>query len=163
MELYSQDHDVQRNAPQRNATLLLASLIGQAARASENDAQVDNAEIENLLRTIRLQDPDIVGSPPASEEAISALEVVRVDSKELKKSCCSICTEAIRRSEKARKMPCADSHTFHEWCLFPWLRRHNSCPLCRHELKTDDPYYEEEKKKEARRETAKGMYNGMYN
>ena len=41
-------------------------------------------------------------------------------------------------------MPCA--HIFHTDCLMPWLNEHNSCPVCRFELKTDDPEYENRKR-----------------
>lgn len=35
-------------------------------------------------------------------------------------------------------------------CILPWLEKTNSCPLCRHELETDDPTYERRRAERAR-------------
>ncbi|GJN13895.1 hypothetical protein PR202_gb00651 [Eleusine coracana subsp. coracana] len=37
--------------------------------------------------------------------------------------------------DKLRAMPCA--HAFHEDCIFRWLRRNATCPLCRHPLSSE--------------------------
>lgn len=59
-------------------------------------------------------------------------------------------------------MPCHDHHVFHPDCLAPWLREHNSCPVCRHELPTDDDDYERHKAREATAaEAAHGAANAL--
>ncbi|KAI8056075.1 hypothetical protein BDF22DRAFT_323191 [Syncephalis plumigaleata] len=44
-----------------------------------------------------------------------------------------------KEATTVREMPCG--HAFHEACLFPWLRRSNTCPCCRWELDTDNVDY----------------------
>ncbi|CAG8620269.1 11002_t:CDS:2, partial [Gigaspora margarita] len=35
------------------------------------------------------------------------------------------------------RMPC--KHMFDKECILPWLKLHNTCPSCRHEVDSDDP------------------------
>jgi len=81
------------------------------------------------------------GPPPAARAEIDSLkkshiEQLHVDSK----LDCPICKDEFELNTEVVEMPC--NHMFHPECLLHWLEIHNSCPVCRLELKTDDPDYE---------------------
>jgi E3 ubiquitin-protein ligase AIP2 len=64
--------------------------------------------------------------------------------------------------DEVQIMPCSDGHVFHPDCLAPWLKERNSCPVCRHELPTDDDKYERHKEREASEaEAKKGAVNAV--
>jgi hypothetical protein len=66
---------------------------------------------------------------------------------------CAVCKDGIEAGEGARRLPCA--HLYHGGCILPWLAIRNTCPLCRHELPTDDAEYEHWK---AKRAAGEGRY-----
>ncbi|XP_057973180.1 E3 ubiquitin-protein ligase CIP8 [Malania oleifera] len=106
---------------------------------------VDAAEYEALLQNLAESDGGgRRGPPPASKSAISALQTAEITS-EADVLVCAICKDAVNVGETARKLPCG--HGYHGDCIVPWLGSRNSCPVCRFELPTDDPEYEEERKK----------------
>lgn len=87
------------------------------------------------------------GNPPASKTAIEKLPFVKI-TKEILANIenvpeCSVCKEEFKLEEEVVEMPC--KHRFHNDCLLPWLKQHNSCPTCRYELQTDDQDYENKK------------------
>ncbi|CAD8055419.1 unnamed protein product [Paramecium sonneborni] len=93
--------------------------------------------LEQLIDYISQNDPNVYGSPPASQEVIDKLEKINLPSE-----CCSVCQEEYQQ-QQALQMPC--NHHFHPDCLIPWLKQHNSCPVCRSEIKTDDEDYNKKK------------------
>ncbi|CAN6722082.1 unnamed protein product [Malus baccata var. baccata] len=88
--------------------------------------------------------------PPASKQVVANLPVITITEEVLKElgedADCCICKENLVVDDKMQELPC--KHTFHPPCLKPWLDEHNSCPICRHELQTDDHVYENWKERE---------------
>ncbi|XP_022981152.1 E3 ubiquitin-protein ligase AIP2 [Cucurbita maxima] len=136
---------------------------------SENTTDFLQAVIENLENAVDgFMDLETVSGPPkvppASKEVVEKLPVITVTEEVLAKLGrdvqCAICRENLAVDDKMQELPC--KHTFHPPCLKPWLDEHNSCPICRHELPTDDHKYEswKEREKEAEEER-KGAANAV--
>lgn len=108
----------------------------------------------DLIQLISMADQGSSGKPPASKEVVSKLPVFKIEEKHCKKGNdekleapnCAICCNDINLGEKAQLIPCG--HMFHPDCIKPWFMEHNTCPICRYELPTDDPYYEEIRKRD---------------
>ncbi|KAK3032768.1 hypothetical protein RJ639_035713 [Escallonia herrerae] len=98
--------------------------------------------LEQLIQQLAENDPNRYGTPPASKSAIQGLPSVNITAKllETDSSQCAVCKDTFELGEEARQMPC--KHIYHSFCILPWLQMHNSCPVCRYELPTDDPDYE---------------------
>lgn len=98
--------------------------------------------LEQLIQQLAENDPNRYGTPPASKSAIENLPTVTVDDELLNSELnqCAVCQDEFEKGSKVKQMPC--KHVYHDGCLIPWLQLHNSCPVCRYELPTDDPDYE---------------------
>ncbi|KAL2334366.1 hypothetical protein Fmac_015579 [Flemingia macrophylla] len=99
--------------------------------------------LEELIQQLAENDPNRYGNPPASRSAVEGLPDVAVTDELLASDSaqCAVCKETFELGETAKQMPCR--HIYHPDCILPWLELHNSCPVCRYELPTDDPDYEE--------------------
>ena len=126
----------------------------------EHDANVDSylavgdgymytAEYDVLFGQFLENENALKGSPPAAKSVVENLPVVELTKEELqgKNVACAICKDEILLEEKVRRLPC--SHCYHGDCIMPWLSIRNTCPVCRFELPTDDPDYEQRKSRRA--------------
>lgn len=85
------------------------------------------------------------GTPPASKTVLESLQTEVLDEEQAKKlETCAICTEDFAAGDRVHWLSQdrkACGHAFHVDCIVPWLKQHNTCPVCRYELPTDDPEY----------------------
>ncbi|RCV08170.1 hypothetical protein SETIT_1G304500v2 [Setaria italica] len=126
----------------------------------------DDADLDAGIETYFLDDADDLlfgqlaaveadhGPPgkcgrPAAKAAVEALPTVVVAEADAARgdAQCAVCKDGVEAEERARRLPCA--HLYHDACILPWLAIRNTCPLCRHELPTDDPEYEKWKARRA--------------
>jgi len=84
------------------------------------------------------------GPPPAAKTEIERLPRGNIaETQVASKADCPVCKDEFALNEEFLTLPC--SHIFHPDCILPWLEMHNSCPVCRFELKTDDQAYEQQR------------------
>ncbi|XP_024388311.1 uncharacterized protein [Physcomitrium patens] len=96
------------------------------------------------------------GTAAASQEEVEKLLAVVVSKAGLagmgEGMQCPVCREALVEGETVSEMPC--THPYHPECLKPWLEEHNSCPMCRLELRTymEDYQHKKQSKQEAEKQ-----------
>eukprot|EP01118_Nematostelium_gracile_P016119 TRINITY_DN6604_c0_g1_i1.p1 TRINITY_DN6604_c0_g1~~TRINITY_DN6604_c0_g1_i1.p1 ORF type:complete len:338 (+),score=82.61 TRINITY_DN6604_c0_g1_i1:145-1158(+) len=102
-------------------------------------------DFEDVLnRLFMLHEPK--GPPPTSKDVMDRLHTITVDEESLKTisdPTCTVCYEELECGDTALELPC--SHCFHKGCVSHWLKDHNTCPVCRFELPTDDQEYEKQR------------------
>ncbi len=85
-------------------------------------------------------------SKPCSASFVDSLEKVVVTNEDVDNGlCCAICQEEFKMGERVIRLPCKDPHYFHcdtpdDVCggILPWLKDHNSCPVCREQFPEED-------------------------
>ncbi|KAG0519961.1 hypothetical protein BDA96_08G032200 [Sorghum bicolor] len=73
------------------------------------------------------------GAAPAPAASIEALPTVEVSEPG---AVCAICKDDLPLAAAARRLPCG--HLYHSSCIVPWLEVHNSCPICRCRLPSEN-------------------------
>ncbi|KAK9115533.1 hypothetical protein Sjap_014480 [Stephania japonica] len=98
--------------------------------------------LEQLIQQLAENDPNRYGTPPASKSAVEGLPDVKITEAMMVSDSaqCAVCKDMFEMGGEAKQMPC--KHIYHPDCILPWLELHNSCPVCRYELPTDDQDYE---------------------
>ncbi|KAI9320773.1 hypothetical protein BX666DRAFT_1911088 [Dichotomocladium elegans] len=112
--------------------------VNQAAGNQEQEAFLDNL----VTQLLEESQNDIKGPPPASTRFIRLLPNIKPSQLNSEETCI-ICKDNLKTSgNDVTKMPCG--HYFDRGCLVPWLELHNTCPLCRHKVETEQEVREEE-------------------
>ncbi len=97
--------------------------------------------LDQLIQQLADNDSNRYGAPPASKSAIEAMPTIQISHEHLGTDAaqCAVCKDEFEIGAQVRQMPC--KHMYHEDCILPWLAQHNSCPVCRYEMPTDDADY----------------------
>jgi len=114
-----------------------------ATNYSQNFRSFNNLD-DILQRVMEMTAQQQQQRRPTKKEAVEKIPVVQIsevhckkldDGKSLENPLCTVCQENMPMGIKAMVVPCG--HIFHPDCILPWLKDHNTCPVCRYELPTD--------------------------
>lgn len=112
-------------------SMIMAGLNGdqQPLVGNPGDYAWGPGGLDNIISQL-IGQLDGSGPPPAQEQTIESLPDVYIPNKHLEnKLDCTVCQEYFTGEEKVKELPC--NHYFHIDCITPWLKLHNSCPICR--------------------------------
>ncbi|PIA19737.1 hypothetical protein COEREDRAFT_79019 [Coemansia reversa NRRL 1564] len=136
--------------------LNVARLFGEIRDNDESGSEHQRFLEGLIMRLHEEANSGSTGPPPASRDFIRKLPTLS------KKNCpttnCVICDENllteltdsnISQNNSVTRLPC--NHHFHLSCVKPWLELHNTCPMCRYEVPSDDPRWLEKKREEEKR------------
>lgn len=140
MSSYFDEHNCTEGSRPDPALQLARLLVDTGAAAEE--------EFETLF--LELIGRGEATTPPASEAVLKEIPRIDITKEQVtNKDQCPICLDFYCIDDpSAMRLKC--KHTFHEQCLVPWLKKTGTCPVCRMDLPTDDPQYEEYKKQKKR-------------
>jgi ribosomal protein S27E len=124
--------DLQGNAALMQ--LLLSSSIVDTGRTEFFPSQPDalsNAQFEQFLHHVLVNEASHAGAPAASDELLSSLvsETVAPNADLSLFGECSISQEAFDYGDVVVSLPCG--HRFKREPVHQWLRMHRTCPVCR--------------------------------
>ncbi|KAH0456934.1 hypothetical protein IEQ34_014841 [Dendrobium chrysotoxum] len=118
---------------------------GGGGSSAENIGEyVYGPGLEHVVQQLFENDPNRYGTPPASKSAVEALPIIKISEEMVAgdvEAQCAVCKDEFELGDEAMQMPC--KHIYHQDCIVPWLELHNSCPVCRFELPTDDPDHQQ--------------------
>jgi hypothetical protein len=94
----------------------------------------------DIFNHIRTRNENESAHPATSKEALKSLKRFKMNDKyckinekgEVEMPNCSICISDISKGEETLLLPCG--HLYHSGCVESWLKKNNTCPVCRFEL-----------------------------
>lgn len=106
-------------------------LVMASSPTDREDGEEDGVTEDDLRRFQELVDFLVTGQqrPNVGLDSAQLGELKEREWREADGARCTICLEPFGMDDKLRLIPCR--HAFHTTCLDAWLRRVNSCPLCR--------------------------------
>eukprot|EP00250_Pteridium_aquilinum_P019076 c24281_g1_i1 orf=136-2082(-) len=145
---------IRRNLQNYNVEMDLENLDLDIYVGNPGD-YVDARGFEEFLQQFIDLDNTRRGAPPAAKSAVKGLAMIIIQQENVENgsALCAICKDVIALNEPAKQLPCL--HLYHSACILPWLSARNSCPVCRYELPTDDPDYEEQRRSEKTRQAVR--------
>lgn len=109
------------------------------AHGAAGDAVYSQEALDRIITQLMEANPQSNAAPPASEEALKKLRRKAVDQDMLKgesKTECTICLDEMKVGDEAVFLPC--KHWFHDECVTLWLKEHNTCPICRTPIESNN-------------------------
>ncbi|KAH7287308.1 hypothetical protein KP509_32G049400 [Ceratopteris richardii] len=102
-------------------------------------------DLDRLIQMLSENDQNRYGTPPAAKTEVEKLPKLKITEEHLGSELaqCAVCKDDFELDSEVIQLPC--NHIYHPDCILPWLAEHNSCPVCRFELPTDDADYEARK------------------
>ncbi|KAA8520303.1 hypothetical protein F0562_014559 [Nyssa sinensis] len=119
-----------------------------SATASDDNYLLDNPYLQRLIQHLTNSDSDD-SSPsattttrchsPASKAAVQAIPTIKITASLLELDpiiLCAVCKDQFVIDVEVKQLPC--KHMYHSDCILPWFLQHNSCPVCRFQLPTEN-------------------------
>ncbi|KAI5079018.1 hypothetical protein GOP47_0006689 [Adiantum capillus-veneris] len=102
-------------------------------------------KFQRILESMDVEEGSEQKLPAASATTLHSLPttVIGLSSEDTDKICI-ICKEKLEPSSVASQLPCM--HVYHWDCILSWLKQRNNCPVCRHELPSNDYEHELQRK-----------------
>lgn len=124
---------VVRQSTSARELAMLSSLLGNSRSGPFGDG-LEGRGLDDFLHHIMMNEPSYAGAPPASEAKIQALSrhIISSATDQPNLSACCISQEAFEEGDVAVLLSCG--HSYKEASIVQWLRRHNTCPVCRLEV-----------------------------
>jgi len=94
------------------------------------DFALGDANFDEIVTQILNQFDPSANTQRISDEHLQHLPRTRVNQQQVdNESQCTTCMDQFNYNEEVAELGC--HHIFHADCLVPWLRNHNTCPICR--------------------------------
>ena len=114
---------------------IIRSITENITTGENNEASftIEYEIINNNNTSLENNNNDISNKKITNKDILKQLgsyKRINIDDDLIKcKSSCPICLDNYKDKEYKRTLKCG--HTFHKKCIDKWIKKHNSCPICR--------------------------------